>query len=335
VNIFLQRELYFTLSQCSLNFKKFGYNHRNFPGNLETRRDVSVSSGDYTTTSTGSIERTMRPLYLRGGVNINLSSRDILSLGGSYGKWEMQWGNELHYVVIDTLKESYRTTENFTRKSPSFGVFINFEHKFNTKGHTLSSEVYYSRRDGEGKSVSLKYNDKGSIVEGQRVIERGPSNYFRSKIDYKLPLGENNYLEGGYQWQISRQEDVVDYYSYDTVAMDYVLNEQFHREDEYEKKIHSIYGLYAGQYGGFGFQLGLRGEYTFRNIKELNSRESFTIDENSSSEKFTWSARLGNEFRIGKSTRMQLNFRYRSPEVSLQGKREDFYTVDFGVKHTP
>jgi len=463
-------------------YLSFGYNHRNFPGNLETRRDVSVSSGNYTTTSTGSIERTMRPLYLRGGVNINLSSRDILSLGGSYGKWEMQWGNELHYVVIDTLEESYRTTENFTRKSPSFGVFINFEHKFKTKGHTLSSEVYYSRRDGEGKSVSLKYNDKDSIVEGQRVIESGPSNYVRSKIDYRLPLGENNYLEAGYQWQLSRQEDVVDYYSYDTVAMDYILNEQFHREDEYEKDIHSVYALYSGQYERMGFQLGVRGEYTFRNIKELNSRENFAINAldifptlhfsydftrqkelmfsytrrirrprgwmlepfetwidaytlrkgnpnlkpeyidsyelvfktplsigllslesyyrvihnkieriqvlyspnqniflhtfenagkairagaeimynwtplsfmnlnwsidfyrytiegtleygNSSSEKFTWSARFGNELRIGKSTRMQLNFRYRSPEVSLQGKREDFYTVDFGLKH--
>lgn len=463
-------------------YLSFGYNHRNFPGNLETRRDVSGINGNYTTTSAGSIERTMKPLYLRGGVNIIFSQQDILSLGGSYGKWEMQWGNELDYVVIDTLEEHYRTTENFTRKSPNVGVFINFEHKYNTTGHTLSSEIYYSRRNGEGESVSLKYNDEGSVVEGQRVLESGPSYYVRGKIDYKLPLGENNRLEAGYQTQLSKEEDLVDYYSYDTEGMDYVLNEQFHREDEYKKEIHSIYGLYTGRYRGFGFQLGLRGEYSFRNIKEINSRESFTINaldifptlhfsydlkrqrelmlsytrrirrprgwmlepfetwmdaytirkgnpnlkpeyidsyeltfktplgtallslegyykvihnkieriqllyspnqniflhtfenagmvkragaeimytwtplpfvnlnwsldfyrysfestlegENSLNGEFTWSARLGNELRLGKYTRMQLNFRYRGPEVSLQGKREGFYTVDFGVKH--
>lgn len=47
---------------------------------------------------------------------------------------------------------------------------------------------------------------------------------------------------------------------------------------------------------------------------------------------FNWSLRLNNDFRLGKSTRMQFNVRYHSPTVTSQGRTEDFFSADFAVK---
>jgi len=45
-----------------------------------------------------------------------------------------------------------------------------------------------------------------------------------------------------------------------------------------------------------------------------------------------WTARLGNEFRLPTSTKLQLNVSYESPSVSAQGRKEGALTADLGVR---
>ncbi|UCG92656.1 MAG: outer membrane beta-barrel protein, partial [candidate division WOR-3 bacterium] len=45
-----------------------------------------------------------------------------------------------------------------------------------------------------------------------------------------------------------------------------------------------------------------------------------------------WSIRFNNEFKLLKSTKVQINGRYRSPAISAQGQREGFFTTDAALK---
>jgi hypothetical protein len=47
---------------------------------------------------------------------------------------------------------------------------------------------------------------------------------------------------------------------------------------------------------------------------------------------FTWTARVNNTFKLGKSTRIQFNGMYNSETVSSQGTRSEFYMANAAVK---
>ncbi|MGD9379720.1 MAG: outer membrane beta-barrel family protein [candidate division WOR-3 bacterium] len=54
--------------------------------------------------------------------------------------------------------------------------------------------------------------------------------------------------------------------------------------------------------------------------------------ENFSRESFNWNTRLNTTFKLGKSTRVQLNGIYYSPSVSAQGRREGFYMTNAAIR---
>lgn len=65
--------------------------------------------------------------------------------------------------------------------------------------------------------------------------------------------------------------------------------------------------------------------YNYR-IKGFLYNESF--DRNS----FNWNVRMNNEFKISKSTSLQLNGKYNSPTISSQGREEGFFSADASLK---
>ncbi len=65
--------------------------------------------------------------------------------------------------------------------------------------------------------------------------------------------------------------------------------------------------------------------YNYR-IRGFLYNESF--DRNS----FNWNVRMNNEFKISKSTSLQLNGRYNSPTISSQGREEGFFSADASLK---
>jgi outer membrane receptor protein involved in Fe transport len=65
--------------------------------------------------------------------------------------------------------------------------------------------------------------------------------------------------------------------------------------------------------------------YHYRIASDLDGLDSEQED-------FNWSIRVNNEFKLTKSTRLQINGRYRSPSVSTQGMREGYFMTDAAIK---
>jgi outer membrane receptor protein involved in Fe transport len=87
--------------------------------------------------------------------------------------------------------------------------------------------------------------------------------------------------------------DVTALFEFDAGRGEYVARPESGHTTEYERDIHSIYGIYAGERGRFGFQAGVRGEYTDRLVMVRGSGERFVID------RWDWFPSAHASWRIG------------------------------------
>ncbi len=65
---------------------------------------------------------------------------------------------------------------------------------------------------------------------------------------------------------------------YNLANKTYVLQPKFSHDVTYERNIHALYTLAKGEYSNLGYQFGLRGEYTYRDIILEGTGETFNID---------------------------------------------------------
>ncbi|NIR48139.1 TonB-dependent receptor [candidate division KSB1 bacterium] len=60
--------------------------------------------------------------------------------------------------------------------------------------------------------------------------------------------------------------------------------------------------------------------------------EGVLYEESFERESFSWSTRFNNQFKLGKSTQLQINARYNSGRVSSQGSSEGYFSTDLAVR---
>lgn len=160
-----------------------------------------------------------------------------------------------------------------------YSLTLDYTRKFANKGHELVFQFItdYRNFDEESKNQLVDIND--IITFGQKNIENGPDRGYRAKLDYTLPLREKDKLEAGYQLRMNNEESLNNVFSYDTITDIYNKIDTLTHNVSNIDDIHSLYTTYSGSLGNFGFQAGLRGEYTYRVIELLGENQDFTIDQ--------------------------------------------------------
>jgi len=257
------------------------YNHRYFGG---TERTENINYHPDTTTyvfSQGKSDRTMSPYGLRGGIDASLGMNDKLSLGGRLGYRNMQSNEELNYEEWSDPggdSTSYLNINEGEHIHDYYSLFLDYQHRFSKKDHTISAQTTYSKRKGEEESTSALLTPDSVMASGQTQIERGPGTRLRFKLDYTQPFGDTRKIETGYHARFERTEDINEIWEYDSITQTMVFQPEYSHTTLYNRDIHSIYGMYAGEWDALGYQLGLRGEYTNRIIELVDENQLATID---------------------------------------------------------
>jgi outer membrane receptor protein involved in Fe transport len=261
----------------------FGANYRDetFPGSiaLENR----TTSGDTTSfiNSSGDMSWHRKFYGLRGGIDLYLGSEDVVSLSGRYG---VRDGSNSAVRDYDEWTEPgdnhnfYTSETSMDRGGNYYSLNTDYTHTFGVKEHNLKGHVMMSRRSGDEESTTELFDENGLINYGVITREKGPSQRIRANVDYALPIFNTNVVETGYQGSMDRTTDSTEMFAYDTLTGEYEFMPQFSHTIEYDDNIHAIYGIYKGEWGDFGYQAGLRGEYTYRFIELIGEDESFEID---------------------------------------------------------
>ena len=260
----------------SANYRRF-----HFPG---TQRVENITSANDTTSfvfSDGVSARNWNPYGLRAGLDLELGLMDRMSLSAEFGARKMDRSDELDYDEWTEPGDShniYLSIDQGEFSHDFYSVLLDYVHEFFSKKHNLSAQAQYSRRNREQVSTTELTDMTGAITSGTQNTEDGPSMLGQFKLDYILPLPNNSKFESGYQGRIQRTEETARTYQYDTSSSNYELLEEFDHTTHYARDIHALYAMFSGTHKGFGYQMGLRGEYTYRLIEMLGEDEQFTID---------------------------------------------------------
>ncbi len=256
------------------------YNKRYHPGEyaMENRTYLQDTTSIVTSSGESSFRRQMYGGKV--GLDLYITGKDIVSLGFRGGDREMERSSVTDFdewTEPGDDHERYVSSGGWERGGYFYSGSIDYRRTF-SKQHTLSGQLILSKRTGDEESLDeLKAMD-GTITSGQRAEEEGPGRHLRAKLDYSLPLRENDKFEAGFQSRFRRSKDVFRLFEYDSLTHDYEYQGAYSHRTSYDRSILSTYSIYAGELGSFGYQGGVRGEYTYRFIELIGEDQDFGID---------------------------------------------------------
>ncbi len=257
------------------------YNVRNYPGEKISERITSSRDTLFYVNSEGTHSRNRNTNGLRAGAEFNMDDKNYFSVGFRYGKREHDGDSQLDYKEWSepgTGVYHYTNSEESHRGGDFYSINTNYERKFAKKGQSMLAEFSYDVRNGNEHSITELSTLAGEISDGKKSTETGPSKRMRIKVDYTHPVGEKGKIEAGYQSRLGKSEDETKSYFLNLVTHEYELQPQYSHTTNYSRNIHSLYTLYGGESGNFGYQGGLRGEYTWRDVESTGEEAPFKID---------------------------------------------------------
>ena len=258
------------------------YNTGTRPGFSSSERITTKNDTTFFTNSTGERDRNRNFWVIRGGIGYNITDNDLFNFEFNYGyrKGEGETNQDYReWIEPGSSSVSRYLSQEFSRRGGDFySINANYQHNFSQIGHNISAQFSYRSRGGEDTSYNQLIDSTNTITSGQMNTEDGPGTVLQLNLDYVLPVGESGKIETGYQSRIGRSTDITKLFVYNPDNGEYEIQPEFSNETNYLRDIHSLYGIYADERGNFGYQLGLRGEYTYRVIGSVIQEQEFSID---------------------------------------------------------
>ena len=257
------------------------YNKRNHPGTVVERNRTYSGDTTFFLDSEGDYTRRRESYSARAGVEWFPNDNSSFSLSGRYGSRQYQGLSNTEFREWNTFKPNedvFISDENWERGGNFYSVSTDFIHKFSGREHKLDAQLMFYQRDGEEESLNTLINESGEITNGQRSTESGPSKGMHYRLNYNRPFSDALKLEAGAQGRLRESQEDNRVYYFNTANETYELQEKFSNDVQYSRSIHALYGLVRGELDKFGYQLGLRGEYTYRLIELLDKGDEFNIN---------------------------------------------------------
>jgi len=208
----------------------------------------------------------------KNSVNITIEGGLWGGNGDAYTNYENYFDYGVNNIYSDY--EYVRSISDDEDQSVWANISTSWQHDFARKGHKLNFIANYSRsqRDEDNDFMQYKSSSKtdlmnvtsasyGHIINSDKSQDRA-----RVNLDYTLPFAdENGKFEAGYQGDLSHSVNDYDFSDYVSEGK-YDINDNFTNDITFKRFINAVYSTVSRNFGGFGIQLGLRGEYTFRQL---------------------------------------------------------------------
>jgi outer membrane receptor protein involved in Fe transport len=225
-------------------------------------------------------------LNLKGAVEYYLNPKTTLSLDGDYGlsaRIRNSYAKDkTSYSFNDQLL--YKYTEELTNRTGRFyDLNFNFHQMFEGTGHELLGSVNWSSGGSDDNEnhfyfdTNENYDTTGLRPDMIKSLETDHSNELRIKVDYTRPLN-NGKIETGAETQIENEQEDMIFQNYLSASDSWINNPEYSNKRYFRQDIYSAYFTWSGNIKKLGYQLGVRGEYTFRDIRHDAAQNPFIID---------------------------------------------------------
>lgn len=276
----------------SYNIGKFNvfvggsYDNITRPGNGHS--ELTTLYTDSTTYRTTDLERN-RSRYgqnIKAGFEYTPNDKNSISFETSFGSQgrDKDFSSKIREYNLPSTYDSYTISLNpGTSKSKFYSLSANYEYKLDKIGSNIQALAYYENETEANEDMSKEYmadknwNPTDSILDGiiTRETEKGPK--IRFQVDLVKKIKEKNKFESGIAARFQPQAHEYEYEEYQ-VDKGFVLLPDYGSKLNFIQNIFSVYALYAGEINRFGYQFGLRGEETYRNVYDNTKNYSFKIN---------------------------------------------------------
>lgn len=214
--------------------------------------------------------------FARVGATWHITTADHLNIAafGMFGKRNQN--TTIHYEsnVPGSFLNSQRVSET---KNPMKGgnVELGYKHDF-SKTSNIDIVGSWNTWNMDQKSTYNQYSLFENGVETntyQWQKNKTRAHNWELQADYVNAFTEFSKLEAGYKGTFSRQNSPVETWSGET-AENALPDEQLYNRFYYDQDIQALYATYSGRFGNFGYQAGLRGEYSHTNTRSLGYEQS-------------------------------------------------------------
>lgn len=208
----------------------------------------------------------------RKGFNTNLGMEYFLteksSLTGSvfyrYGDNKDNTNNETSNYNNNQLVEQNSRIEDKERDNSTLQFALNYENKFNDKGHKLTADLQYENSKNNDLSLIGDHRlfPNFGILPSESITTDVKNTEYLAQADYVLPIGENAQFEAGYRGNFNKiTTDYLLKQEIETTG-NFIPNDSLSNIFTYEQNVNAIYSQYGNKFGKFSFLLGLRLENT-------------------------------------------------------------------------
>lgn len=276
---------------------------RSRPGYQTAERRTFSNDTSFFVESSGDTKREFYRSNIRAGIEYDISKKDFISLSGRIGHWGMMTNSNLRYndwTFPETAMFSYNSIDHAERGGDYFSVNGLYQRTFSKKvqkrevipnpeisngkeaktveninepdakpqiDHALIFKIDYQGRDFN-ESITNELRDlSDELIDKNKNVEKGPSSRFRLNIDYTLPVSITDKFEAGMQWRSRKSIDITELWLYNDTTGELEFIDKYSHKVDYMRNTYAAYALYGGFAGNFGYQVGLRTEYTYRNIE--------------------------------------------------------------------
>ncbi len=248
-----------------------------------------ITNGDTITTRQTLADGTMihKGHNIKGGIDYFLSQNTTIGIVGTVGTMEHGDANLGHQTTSYNLglPSTYVYEDNSSsRKNNYWSGDLNFMHKFNNKGHELQGLFYFSGENGDDINNQINYNTDSNWKSidtnpyKYRSNESPNENEYRLKLDYVYPINEKDRLEAGYQGRFQKSKEDFVFEEYDYPTGNWLNNPKYSSLVNFNQDIHALYGTFSHSNNTFSYQVGLRTEYTDRNLFSERANKTYTFN---------------------------------------------------------
>lgn len=258
-------------------YVNFGTRYMNSNANSQTDRYTFETGSNkldtislLNTNTLGS--NTMLGMFARAGVDIHLNKKNTLSFSGNARLHSHSSLSTVTYSQQDWDSDApydYSRLSDEQRNRNQYGGGIDYLYKIDTKGSEIRSSIEYFNSTHYHDNYTEQTGDASNYEQVQ--ISDAAFQDIKFKLDYTQKFNDNMKLEAGlygswdnrsdpsYTWNLENNGD-----STQTLYNDFI----------YEEWITAAYATYGAKFGAFSMSLGLRGEYTNRNIKTRDAADA-------------------------------------------------------------
>ncbi len=217
------------------------------------------------------------------GVNLYFNDKNSLGFTVEYGTraFGSQTQTQTEQKIYYPAEISYKYSQNSVSELSGYTgkASVDFEHKFNSEGHKITGFVDISFwKPFKINELTLDTTEiNGQTVQSNIYREKTEENRFNRKFrfqtDYELPLSDRRKFEAGFVVRLMQMNYDFNYFVFNPFTNEWQQQPQYSAYLGMQRNIYGGYITYSDEFGPFGMKLGLRSEFTDRNIQDLEGTD--------------------------------------------------------------